>query len=322
MADPNWLLATCAQSAAALVAIIGGFLISRIITLSSERNGIITRLSEVKNELDCKEIELEKINRKIIESDAEDFIEESLEEIIHRGGDITIDDLVEEHKKSGLSRNDLQPYFDRIIDFTKQAYNQIKEQIDRTNESDEEFPEEFSEFKKLIEIPEGAERVYKGVFDYFSELRERVNKEMMSRYGLPTYSHLNYKMPTITSPIISVAESQSYNQLVRDRRLLENECLRIEGQYNELYNRLLSLGKPKGIHWGIFALSYFSLVGIVYPITLIPISVKEFSLFHRFSVVVLFASGLLMVLLYLIISLRQLTENIDNIPPRKDVDES
>ena len=45
--DPNWLLATMAQSAAALVAIAGGFLLSRVVTLSSERQGLERRVRDL-----------------------------------------------------------------------------------------------------------------------------------------------------------------------------------------------------------------------------------------------------------------------------------
>jgi hypothetical protein len=39
--DPNWLLSTTAQSAAALVAIVGGFLVSRVVGLQSTRDGLL-----------------------------------------------------------------------------------------------------------------------------------------------------------------------------------------------------------------------------------------------------------------------------------------
>lgn len=47
MTDPNWLLATMAQSAAAMVAVIGGFLVSRIITLTVERQSLDRRSREL-----------------------------------------------------------------------------------------------------------------------------------------------------------------------------------------------------------------------------------------------------------------------------------
>jgi hypothetical protein len=48
--DLNWLLSTIAQSTAALVAIIGGFVITRVITEQTERSNAF-RIREV--ELDA-----------------------------------------------------------------------------------------------------------------------------------------------------------------------------------------------------------------------------------------------------------------------------
>jgi hypothetical protein len=49
--DPYWLLSTSAQCAAALVAIIGGLLASRVVTLKSERSGTERQLRLVEGEL-------------------------------------------------------------------------------------------------------------------------------------------------------------------------------------------------------------------------------------------------------------------------------
>lgn len=43
----DWLLSSAAQSAAALVAIVGGFLASRVIALSTERDAAVRRLSDL-----------------------------------------------------------------------------------------------------------------------------------------------------------------------------------------------------------------------------------------------------------------------------------
>jgi hypothetical protein len=49
--DPNWLLSSVAQSAAALVAIIGGFLVSRLVSLAVERNRLLERQRDLANRL-------------------------------------------------------------------------------------------------------------------------------------------------------------------------------------------------------------------------------------------------------------------------------
>lgn len=52
--DLNGLISTIISSTAALVAIIGGFLVSRVISLSSEKNSIVRRLREINNDLKSK----------------------------------------------------------------------------------------------------------------------------------------------------------------------------------------------------------------------------------------------------------------------------
>ena len=52
--DLNGLISTIISSTAALVAIIGGFLVSRVITLSGEKNGILKKIKEIDKELDIK----------------------------------------------------------------------------------------------------------------------------------------------------------------------------------------------------------------------------------------------------------------------------
>jgi len=51
--DLNILISTIVTATAALVAIIGGFLVSRVITMASERKGI-ERIRELKNDLSAK----------------------------------------------------------------------------------------------------------------------------------------------------------------------------------------------------------------------------------------------------------------------------
>jgi len=54
MGDPNWLLSTCAQASAAIIAIIGGFFVNRIMILYSEKNGITSELNNINNKLNFK----------------------------------------------------------------------------------------------------------------------------------------------------------------------------------------------------------------------------------------------------------------------------
>lgn len=54
MFDANWLLATLVQSSAALVAIVGGFLISRVVDLASRRDQLASQIRELSASISLK----------------------------------------------------------------------------------------------------------------------------------------------------------------------------------------------------------------------------------------------------------------------------
>lgn len=47
--DPNWYLSTVVQSSAALIAIIGGFLVSRLVSLTAQRSEFVQKKSNLNN---------------------------------------------------------------------------------------------------------------------------------------------------------------------------------------------------------------------------------------------------------------------------------
>ena len=58
--DPNWLYSTIAQSSAAIVAIIGGFITASVLTLTAEKRNLTNQLKEKKIHLKTLKHVLEK----------------------------------------------------------------------------------------------------------------------------------------------------------------------------------------------------------------------------------------------------------------------
>lgn len=69
MPDPNWLLSSTAQSAAALVAIMGGLIVSRMISLSAERQSLIRRRDELNDRTTIKHQEAKARRTSLIDED-------------------------------------------------------------------------------------------------------------------------------------------------------------------------------------------------------------------------------------------------------------
>ncbi len=53
--DPSWLYSTIAQSSAAIVAIIGGFITATVLMLTAEKRSLVTQVSDKRRMLDSLE---------------------------------------------------------------------------------------------------------------------------------------------------------------------------------------------------------------------------------------------------------------------------
>src|SRR5205085_1660535 len=95
--DPNWLLSSTAQSAAALVAIVGGFLVSRVITLSTERQGLERRLRAAEVERVHARRRLDEASGELLDEDIDSFLGAITDELIERRGELTLEDAVAQH---------------------------------------------------------------------------------------------------------------------------------------------------------------------------------------------------------------------------------
>src|SRR5690349_6705477 len=97
-ADPNWLLSTVVQSTAAFVAIIAGFIISRLLALSAERSGFQTRIRDIKLQLELKLQSLDTLQKRLLEWDALDFLDSSkvMDKVIESEGQISLEDILKQ----------------------------------------------------------------------------------------------------------------------------------------------------------------------------------------------------------------------------------
>lgn len=64
--DPNPLLSTTASAAAALVAIVGGLLVSRVISLATERSGLQQRLADLQARLRATESRTDGLQERLL----------------------------------------------------------------------------------------------------------------------------------------------------------------------------------------------------------------------------------------------------------------
>jgi len=119
--DPNWLLSTVVQSTAAFVAIIAGFIISRLLALAAERDGLEARIRDIEVLLKINEQNLTPLQKRILDWDARNFLgsRDVFKKIIESEGQISLTDVMDGNTAYKRRIDELQPYWDAEIETTK-----------------------------------------------------------------------------------------------------------------------------------------------------------------------------------------------------------
>jgi len=92
--DPEWLPSTIVQSSAALVAIVGGLLVARLVSMASERGGLVQRLAELDDQLETARTHLHDLVTRRAGWDLGDFVD-SAADLYYEEGITSVDALVD-----------------------------------------------------------------------------------------------------------------------------------------------------------------------------------------------------------------------------------
>ena len=122
MRDPNWLYSAIAQSSAALIAISGGFIATRLVSMQADRGELSRRRRRTLAELRSCRDELQPLEEQLLAEDGQELAEGSVDAIAHSLGRVTAEGLL---KDSDLlerwSLDQLQPFVDPLIAIAKEA---------------------------------------------------------------------------------------------------------------------------------------------------------------------------------------------------------
>lgn len=177
MADPNWLLSTSAQSAAAIVAIVGGFLVSRLVTLSAERNSLIRRRDEVGALLNVKESEREELEGQQEGDEAVGIISDALDGLIEAKGEMRLEEMLESYGDPWDKPSEkLASHLDEVNATIQHALADLESPM---RASTERPPRSFQSFARAngIKYEEWQESVYEAVY---REIRDQLPRRTRS----------------------------------------------------------------------------------------------------------------------------------------------
>jgi len=298
--DPNWLLSTSAQSAAAIVAIIGGFLVSRLVTMSAERNGLLRRREEIDALAAIKRGERGQLLSEDEADEAVGLISDALDDLIEAEGDMSLETLLQDHGDPWDKPTDsLRFHLDRANETIKQA----SAQLEPTMKAEAQRPQRsFRSFARAhgVKYEEWQEYVYEAVYRRIRDEIPRPPSSGFSGIGLdpedivmPSFE----RMPTI---VRGPSVPEKIEILASELRALDAERSNIESQLGRM-------ARPSGIGRGIAILAYFAGIGIAFPVSLLPVT--NLNTLVRLAVVLGFISGLALVIGYLIWLTRSLSRD-------------
>jgi hypothetical protein len=277
--DPNWLLSSVTQSSAALVAILGGFLFSRLVGINSDRRNGKLQYDSFSAQIALAEREKKKLALQIESRVRKLFEEWNLETIIENRDNLDLDKIQ-------------YPVGAEVLD----GFDLTEEYLSEVKAAFTFFESEFTNSELISEDWRQGRQVGK-LDEVWDKVRVFLNAQRQPKkfgiFGIPSYGNI---LGGISEPPIVGTRYENSLQKWRelDSHLLflvtQRKLLEFTFNIEEVKNEMLRAWKILGV---------FSLLGIVYPMALLTFVGDTLSIPWRISVTFLFFVGLVLLLVYL-----------------------
>ena len=279
--DLTPLLTTIAASSASFVAILGGFIASKMISISSERENVLAKIHEVEQQQAFKQGEFLRLQTALFEGQSLDFISGNINALVKREN---LENVYREDIQQSISKKDLLPYWNRANNLAGELFNSF------------ERKEDLNEDKIPVPL---AKKYSQDHFAYsvFKELMDWVAKQQKRPSTNPFLSNIDLDLITKVSNV-------PLNTKQIDE--LESELKWLSFQHLQLVEEKKRLSKPRGMKAGLIIFGLFSLGCIVLPLILSPLSTDNTCFYRMIKAIVLFlfCIGLSAIFLYLVYLLK------------------
>lgn len=299
--DPNNFLATLSQSSAAIVAIIGGFLVSRLVALSSEREGIKRQLKAANQRLSLHEVDygpahayrLERSKAALVDFIQDDLVKIHLE---HKTPDFDELLLKENHIPRGSSFDEILPFAQALSEEVARAVEQVK-QVLRSDDVDSIDLDDLR--PRGLDVSETNEHLYE---DIVAQLRQTLPSP---RRGPFDFSAPNFNLGLLTPGWVREVDARRLDESIRDELHLKALVISSKEEVARLQDDLDQFAQPVGVVSAVAILGIFSILGIVLPLIVMVLDFNSIPLWLALSLLGAFTLGLTAVLGYIIWYLRK-----------------
>jgi len=295
--DPNWYLSTIVQSTAALTAILGGFLISRVISLALRRNELSDRKSYLQTRLNGFTQERDRLLDLINQRVHKIFLGQQLEEIIWTLNSVDTEKILDDSHYIGSNEDDLRIYLQEVIDLAKDAIRQLEELFPSN-----QIPTDVQELRSAGLILQKWDEV-----EIYTNMAIALNKKRGRNLNPALFT------PQISSLKPQALTGERTNRFHDDRIKRRDE---LDFQINFLLDEIQLVDNQgnskissKMLNQGLLILAYFGGASIGFPLVVMSRNPVRATGTQRDFVLVLFSTGFVWMGTFIFRAIR----NLDNV---------
>lgn len=282
--EPTAFLSTIAASAAALVAIVGGLLVSRVISLATERGGLQQRLHDLAAERDLAEDRRRDLDKQLLGYDLERCLSSCRWQFIEGNG-VSIAEVISENAPDrqfdelGQRIQAEATRFDAIRKTLGPAFDKNYGHMTR---------EQFTTTAK-IPVPKAEGEDWDDVWDVLKEQ----NGDLPGAGLLRSLSTIAAKPSS--KKILSMNAEQT---LRRDLDNADAAMRSLDSKLSQAELALAQVAKPVGVTPGLVVLACVVFSGVIIPLVLMALGVESLDRIGAFLVLGSFATGLVGLMVY------------------------
>lgn len=295
MSDPNWLLSTLAQSTAAVVAIVGGFLVSRLVQLSSEKEGLRRRLTNARDELKHVVTLFDAAHEYRLENSRNAFFGWVLDDLVRRDKDFDSQALLEKNIPRGSSLEEMAEYLDEIIQRVDAAFANVSAYL-RPSDTRDVTIEDLE--ARGMKVAQEDREIYDSIeYNQLNDLPERTYDA--GPFGLMVNPVPHFRIPPIVSPAIATTELRRLDDSIREEQELLSRRSILQAEIARLSAAIEQIGRPVGVTPAVWILGIYSVLGIVVPVAVMAFFPLAVDAWVAWTLVGLFVIGLALVVIYI-----------------------
>ncbi len=298
--DADVLLATLAQSTAAVVAIIGGFLVSRLVALSSERDGLRRQKTTAEAHLLSVAADYRAAHTVRLEYSRANFEDSVLSDVVNRKLDPQA--LLRDRVPRGSSTEEMRPVLEALIARVIDANKAIRAKL---KQSDDERVDLDDLVNRGLVVPASEQDIYDHVM---YQLR---TEELPSQtfQGFPLNLGATIFPPMHVDP--GGIAARRLDESIRDEQNLLGRKVGLEQEVERLASEIELIGRPVGVTSAIGILAAFSFVGIAAPLVVMVLNLPTLEAWLEWWMLGAFLVGLAAVLGYILWYARTLSDPVE-----------